>query len=93
LPCFTATCFYLIHKISKEVKNQILQRIKEEGISVKQASQEHGVSTKTIYNWLTRGVSQNPSWTQVAKLKRENKMLLELVGEITVKLSQAEKKS
>ncbi len=74
------------YKVSKEVKEQILQRIKQGGVSVKQASEEHGISTKSIYRWLTQGVSQNPTWSQVAKLKKENKMLLELVGEITVKL-------
>jgi transposase-like protein len=81
------------HKISKEVKDQILQRIKEEGISVSQAASEHGISTRTIYGWLTRGVSGNPTWTQVAKLKKQNKALLELVGQLTVNLSNAQKKS
>jgi len=81
------------YRISKEVKDQILKRIKDEGISVTQAAEEHGISTKTIYGWLTKGVSGNPSWTQVAKLKKENKALLELVGQLTVTLSTAQKKS
>ncbi|MGH7203478.1 MAG: helix-turn-helix domain-containing protein [Candidatus Levyibacteriota bacterium] len=37
--------------IAKEIKEQILQRIKEKGISVADAAAEHGISTKTIYNW------------------------------------------
>ena len=81
------------YRISKEVKDQILKRIKDEGVSVTQAAEEHGISTKTIYGWLTKGVSGNPSWTQVAKLKKENKALLELVGQLTVTLSTAQKKS
>ena len=81
------------YRISKEVKDQILKRIKDEGISVTQAAEEHGISTKTIYGWLTKGVTGNPSWTQVAKLKKENKALLELVGQLTVTLSTAQKKS
>jgi len=80
-------------RISPEVKDQILKRIKDGGISVIQAAEEHGVSTHTIYRWLTKGASSNPSWSEIAKLKKENKALLELVGEITVKLSQAQKKS
>jgi len=36
------------YRIAKEVKEQILKRIKEEGISVQQASQDHGVGEKTI---------------------------------------------
>lgn len=81
------------HRISKEVKDQIIKRIKEDGISVTQAAEEHGISTATIYGWLTKGVSKNPSWLEFAKLKKENKALLELVGEITMKLSAAQKKN
>jgi len=81
------------HRVSREVREQILKRIKEEGIPAQQASEEHGVSTKTIYSWLTKGTSKNPSWMEVAKLKKQNQELLALVGEITMKLSQAQKKS
>ena len=81
------------YHIAKDIKEQILKRGREAGIPVSQAAQEHGISDATIYSWLTEGASGNPSWTEVAKLKKENKMLLELVGEITVKLSTAQKKS
>ena len=81
------------YRISKEVKDQILKRIKDEGVSVTQAAEEHGISTASIYTWLTKGVSKNPSWLEVAKLKKENKALLELVGEITMKLSATQKKN
>lgn len=80
-------------RISPEVREQVVKRIKDEGVSVVQAAEEHGISTHTIYRWLTKGASSNPSWSEIAKLKKENKALLELVGEITVKLSQAQKKS
>lgn len=82
-----------IHRTSKEVRDQIIKRIKEEGVSVTQAAEEHGVSTGSIYGWLTKGVSKNPSWLEFAKLKKENKALLELVGEITMKLSATQKKN
>ncbi|PIU77702.1 MAG: hypothetical protein COS72_04585 [Candidatus Moranbacteria bacterium CG06_land_8_20_14_3_00_43_56] len=81
------------HRVSREVREQILKRIKDEGLPVLQASEEHGVSTKTIYSWLTKGTSKNPSWMEVTKLKKQNQELLALVGEITMKLSQAQKKS
>lgn len=79
------------YRVAKDVKEQILKRIKDEGINVSQASQEHGVSSQTIYAWLTKGASHNPSWSEFTKLKKENKGLLELVGSLTVKLSQAQK--
>ena len=81
------------HRISKDVKEQILKRIKDDGVSVTQAAEEHGISTQSIYSWLTKGVSTGPSWLEVAKLKKENRALFELVGAITMKLSAAQKKN
>ena len=81
------------HRISKEIKDQILGRIKNDGVSVQQASEEHGVSTKTIYSWLTKGVSDQPSWSEVAKLKKENAQLKQLLGELTVQMSMSQKKN
>lgn len=80
-------------RVAKDIKEQILKRVREEGISVSQAAQEHGMSDKTIYTWLTKGASGNPTWSEIAKLKRENKSLLELVGAMTLKLSETQKKS
>jgi len=75
--------------IPKEIKQQIIDRIKNEGVSVLQASKDHGVSTKTIYNWLRNTVSQNISFLEFAKLKKENKLLLEIVGKLTLENSKS----
>jgi len=79
-------------RISSEVKEQVLKRIKEDGISVAQAAQEHGISTHTIYKMLTKTITNNSTWQEVTRLKKQNQALLALVGELTVKLSQAQKK-
>ena len=79
------------YRISRDVKEQVLKRIKEEGISVVKASEEHGISTHTIYRWLTNKVS-TPTIQEFNKLKKQNQELLALVGELTIKLSQAQKK-
>lgn len=81
------------YRIAPEVREQILKRIKEEGTSVSQAAKDHGVSEATVYGWLGKGVQSTPSWMEFAKVKRENKALLELVGEITLKLSESQKKN
>jgi transposase-like protein len=82
------------HRIAPDIKEQILKRIKEEGIPVSQVAKEHGIHDSTIYMWLTKGVSKhNPSWVEVAKLKKDNQMLLAMVGELTVKLSLSQKKN
>lgn len=81
------------HRIAPELREQILKRIKEEGVPVSQAAKDHGIHETTIYGWLGTGATGAPSWTEYAKLKRENKVLLELVGEITLKLSGSQKKN
>lgn len=81
------------HKVAREVKEQILNRIKNEGISISQAAEEHGLSTRTIYGWLRKKVDGFPVMSDVLKLKKENAALKELVGEITLKLSEAQKKN
>jgi transposase-like protein len=80
------------YKVSPEVKQQILKRIKEEGVSVTQAAEEHGLSTQTIYGWIAKGVTAPPSVLELSRLKRENQTLHEIIGRLTVKLSLVEKK-
>lgn len=81
------------HKISKEVKDQILHRIKNDGISAAQAAREHGVKDATVYSWLASGVKGQPSVIEMGKLKKENRELKEMLGEATVALSRAQKKN
>ncbi len=40
------------HQISKEIKEQIINRIKNNCISVQQVAEYHRVKAKTIYYWL-----------------------------------------
>lgn len=81
------------HRIAPEVKEQIINRIKNDGISVVQAAQDHGVSENTIYTWIAKKTDSQPSLAELIRLKRENTQLLQLVGEITLKLSEAQKRS
>jgi transposase-like protein len=80
------------HSIAQEVRDQIIKRVKEEGVPISQAAQEHGVSEAAIYRWLGKGAEAG-STAELLKLKRDKKALLELVGEMTLKLSESQKKS
>jgi transposase-like protein len=80
------------HVIPKETKEQILRRIKDEGITVSQAAAEHGVSTKTIYNWMRSSTIVDHSTLEINRLKRENKELAELIGHLTLNLERTKKK-
>lgn len=81
------------HRIAPEVKTDIIRRIKEEGVSVPQAAKDHGVHESTIYGWLGTGAQGAPSWAEFIRLQKQCKELYEVVGELTVKLSQAQKKN
>ena len=80
------------HKIAPELKEQIINRIKNEGVSVSQAAKDHGVSDVTIYSWIAKKVDGQPTISENLRLKRENEQLLKLVGEMTLKLSESQKK-
>lgn len=68
-------------RISGELKDQILHRIRTEGISAAQAAKEHGVSSQTIYAWLRRSITLPSNILQMNKLQRENEELKRLLGQ------------
>jgi len=80
-----------ISKVSPDVREQILSRIKNDGVSVKQAADEHGITDRAVYNWLSKGINNQPSALDYAKLKRENQALKEMLGEVTLELKRAQK--
>lgn len=79
--------------ISADLKRQILDRVKQGGVSIAQIAGEHGISNRTIYGWLSKGATAAPSWIELNKLKKENMALKELIGKITYEMTMAQKKS
>lgn len=77
--------------IPKEIKEQILKRIKEEGVTVAQAAADAGVSVKSIYNWLRNKDVKDTSVLEISRLKRENRELLEIIGRLTHDLKRSKK--
>lgn len=80
------------HRIAPEVKEQIINRIRNDGVTVADAAKDHGVDPSTIYGWIGKKTTEVPSILEINKLRRENEELLRLVGEITLKLSETQKK-
>jgi transposase-like protein len=78
--------------IPKETREQILRRIKDEGITVASAAADAGISTKTIYNWLRSSTIVDHSTLEINRLKRQNKDLAELVGYLTLNMERTKKK-
>ena len=81
-----------VHFAFGAVDDQIINRIKNDGVTVVEAAKEHGVAEGTIYTWIAKRVEGNPTLSENIKLKREVDMLYKLVGEITLKLSETQKK-
>lgn len=79
------------HKVPKDLRNQILERVKTSGKSIKEIASEHGLSTTCIYSWLKDGVTGTTSKDMI-KLEKENRELKQIIGELTVQLGVGQKK-
>lgn len=77
--------------IRPEVKDQILIRLKNEGIPVSQLASDHGISPRTIYSWLEHGASSHPNLLELSKLKKRNRVLSELLGQVVTELALLKK--
>jgi transposase-like protein len=80
--------------INPEVKQKILEAVKNGTMKVVDAAKTYGISAKTIYHWLTQHIGDDPkSSIAYIRLLRENKALLELIGELTRDLKKKNKKN
>lgn len=78
--------------IPKEVKDEILLAIKS-GTPVSKVSEQHGVSTKTVYRWLKNTITEPVSLREMQKLRKENRELKEIIGALTVENAKIKKKT
>lgn len=78
-------------RIAPELKEQILNRIRNEGITAVQAAKEHGVNVYTIYGWFKTSAGISPTILQINKLKRENEELQRLLGKAMMEIERSKK--
>ncbi len=78
--------------IAREVKAEILEKIKS-GMTVNDASEQYGVSTKTMYAWLKQKVEGSISVLEHARLRKENEQLKQIIGILTLELEKTKKKA
>lgn len=76
-----------------EKRNEIINKIRHDGMTVVEASQQYNVSSKTIYNWMRDGVinSSTSLILENKRLKKENEQLYNLLGKATVELKHSKK--
>jgi len=78
--------------ISSDVKQEILDKVKS-GDNVKKVAHQYGVADRTIYGWLKKGVLSSVSPLELGRLKKENQILKEIVGVLTMELEKVKKKT
>lgn len=77
--------------IAKKVKEKILDKVKK-GEKVFQLAEQYGVSDRTIYSWPKGKALSNVSLLQHNKIKRENQLLKEIIGALTIEIEKLKKK-
>jgi transposase-like protein len=78
-------------RISEEIKRKIIERIRNEGLSVPKASEEFGISRNSIYHWIGAKAKGEPSILEIAKLKKENAELRQIIGGLTLDMERGKK--
>ena len=84
-------CSVLMNNLGKNnppapgvVKEKIIARIRDEGLSVTDASRQSGYATKTIYAWLHKGVESTGTGTNLilekTRLKKELEQAYAMLG-------------
>lgn len=77
----------------QEKRDEILSKIRDEGITVVEASRQYNISTKAIYHWMRDGIAHSSTSLILEnnRLKRENEQLYNLLGRATVELKRSKK--
>lgn len=77
----------------QDKRNEIISKIRDEGMTVAEAARQYSIGTKAIYNWMRSGV-MNSSTSLILennRLKKENEQLYNLLGRATVELKRSKK--
>ncbi len=79
--------------IPKEIKDQVLLRVKNDGLSCAQAAKDAGICADTVRNWLAKTADGvNNEALENTRLKRELTGVYELLGKLTAELAAFKKR-
>lgn len=73
------------------IRAEIVNKIRNEGMSVSEASTTYGVNSKSIYYWLREGVvdGNRNLILENNRLKKENEQLYKLLGRATAEMQKS----
>jgi transposase len=74
-----------------KLRDEIVRKIRDEGMSVTVASTTYGISGKSIYTWLREGVvdGNRNLILENNKLRKENEQLYKLLGRATAEMQKS----
>lgn len=78
-------------RIPREIKEQVLARIKEGKETVAEIARQHGLNRNTVYGWVTDGIGVNNPLIEINHLKRENLKLKEIIGNLVLTTERGKK--
>lgn len=81
--------------INQDIKDKVIKKIRDEGLSVAQAADEFGLSRNTIYGWVSpaRNAKVDPGIMELSRLRRENNELKQIIGGIMLSAERGKKNS
>ncbi|MCA9341580.1 hypothetical protein KC952_03540 [Candidatus Saccharibacteria bacterium] len=79
--------------IDEKVRSEIITKIRDEGMTVTEASNRYDVGKTAIYTWMRDGVVNSTSSLILEnnRLKKENEQLYNLLGRATVELKKSKR--
>jgi len=76
----------------KELKEEIINKIKSEGITAVEAAKRYGIDVNNIYRWVSSGIAgAKGSLFEVNRLKRENRELKQIIGQMLFESQRGKK--
>jgi len=76
----------------KELKEEILNKIKAEGITAVEAAKRYGIDVNSIYRWVSAGVGGvRSNLFEINRLKRENKELKQIIRSLMFEKERGKK--
>ena len=79
--------------VPQEKRDEIIAKIRDEGMTVAEAARQYDIGKKAIYSWMRDGVAHSSTnlILENNKLKKEIEQLYNLLGRATVELKKSKK--
>lgn len=75
-----------------ELKKEIIEKIKTEGITAVEAAKRYGIDVNNIYRWVSAGIGgTHGNIFEINRLKKENIQLKQIIGEMMFEKQRGKK--